>query len=67
MAIMMRAALDDLDDHWGEAYDIEVTRAGWVAKRLDNGRALAASGPEELRELITEDYGAQPVSREAAS
>ena len=31
-----QAALNDLDWHWGGAYDLAVTRAGWVAKRLDN-------------------------------
>lgn len=53
-----------LDYHWGEAYDLAVTRSGWVAKRLDNNRALVASSPEELRELIIEDYAAEPVSRD---
>ena len=59
------AALNDLDWHWGGAYDLAVTRAGWVAKRLDNNRALVvASSPEELRTLIQADYGAEPVSRD---
>ncbi len=49
---------------WGEAYDLAVTRAGWVAKRLDNGRALVASGPDELRELIVADDQAEPVARD---
>jgi hypothetical protein len=56
--------LNLLDYHWGEVYDLAVTRAGWVAKRLDNNRALVADGPEGLRELIIEDYAAEPVSRE---
>ena len=38
------ASLRDLGWHWGEVYDIAVTRAGWVAKRLDNKRALVAAG-----------------------
>jgi hypothetical protein len=58
------AALDDLDWHWGEAYDLAVTKAGWVAKRLDNGRSLVAGSPAELRALITADYAATPVSRD---
>jgi hypothetical protein len=57
-----QAALHDLDHHWGEAYDLALTRAGWVAKRLDNGRALVASGPEELRELIIADYAVTAVA-----
>jgi hypothetical protein len=49
------AALNDLDRRWGEAYDLAVTRAGWIAKRLGNGRALVAGSPAELRALITAD------------
>jgi hypothetical protein len=64
-AMTMKAdqvALHDLDHHWGQAYDIALTGAGWVAKRLDNGRALVASGPEGLRDLIVADYDAEPVT-----
>jgi len=61
----MRIALDNLSWQWGEAYDIAVTRAGWVAKRLDNGRALVAAGPDELRAALTADYAACPVPRDA--
>ena len=58
------AALDDLSQRWGEAYDIAVTRAGWVAKRLDNGRALVAATPAELHTMIQADYEAEPVPRD---
>jgi hypothetical protein len=58
-----QAALNDLDGHWGESYDLAVTRAGWVAKRLDNNRALVAGSPEELRALILADDAAEPVAR----
>jgi hypothetical protein len=58
------AALNDLDFHWGEVCDLAVTRDGWVAKRLDNNRALVADSPEELHELITADYEAEPVSHD---
>jgi len=61
-----RAELEDLSWNWGQAYDLAVTRAGWVAKRLDNGRALVAASAGELRELIVADYAAQPVARECA-
>lgn len=61
----MRIALDNLSWHWGEAYDIAVTRAGWVAKRLDNGDALVAPGPDELRAAMTADYAACPVPHDA--
>ena len=63
----MRTALEELSWHSGGAYDLAVTSSGWVAKRLDNGRALVASGPGGLREQIIADYAAEPVSREAAS
>jgi len=58
------AALDDLDGRWGEAYDLAVTRAGWVAKRLDNNRALLAGSPGELGALILADDTAGPVARD---
>jgi hypothetical protein len=54
------AALHDLDQIWGEAYDLAVTRAGWVAKRLDNGRPLTAGSPGELHALITADCATEP-------
>jgi hypothetical protein len=57
------AALDELSRQWGATYDIAVTRAGWVAKRLNNGRPLAARDPDGLRELITADSAAEPASR----
>jgi hypothetical protein len=62
-----QAALHDLDHHWGDGYDIAVTSSGWVAKRLDNGRALVASGPGGLRELIVADSTAEPVPRVQAA
>jgi hypothetical protein len=61
---MSESALQDLDFHWGEAYDLAVTCAGWVAKRLDNGRALLAIGPDSLRQQIRADYSAEPVRRD---
>ena len=57
-------ALRDLDYHWGEAYDIAVTRIGWLAQRLDDGRGLRAGSPGELRALIIADYTARPVPRD---
>ena len=47
MAVTIQAAQDaplaDLDARYGQAYDLAVTRAGWVAKRLDDNRALVAA------------------------
>jgi hypothetical protein len=60
-----QAALNDLDGRWGEAYDLAVTAAGWVAMRLDTGRFLVAGSPGELRALIADD-DAVPVPRDSA-
>jgi hypothetical protein len=57
-----QAGLNWLDSQWGEAYDLAVTAAGWVAKRLDNGSALVADGPSKLHTLIAADQRAAPVT-----
>lgn len=67
MTMQTSRALDDLDKHWGAACDLAVTRSGWLAKRLDNNRALVASDPDGLRELIWADHAAESVSREPVS
>jgi hypothetical protein len=54
------AALAELDFHWGQGYDIAVTRDGWVAKRLDNDRSLVAATSAELHALIWADYTGEP-------
>jgi hypothetical protein len=61
MGAYRQAELDELDEHWGEYYDLAVTSAGWVAKRLDNGRALVASNARKLQTLIAADSGASPA------
>ena len=55
------SALDRLDACWGDDYDLAVTAAGWVAKRLDNGRALVAANPGKLHMLIAADSGASSI------
>ena len=60
------AALRDLQWNWGSAYLITGVGEHWVALRRDDERTLAANGPDVLRELITEDYSARPVSRDIA-
>ena len=62
-----RPALADLQWHWGSAYKITRAAGHWIAQRRDNGRTISASSPDGLRELIIEDYAAQPVSREATA
>ncbi len=56
-----QAELDELDGQWGQDYDLAVTAAGWVAKRLDNGRALVAANPGKLHMLIAADSEASPL------
>lgn len=56
-------ALEDLAWHWGEAYEITEACGVWRAVRLDNQRALVATDPQDLRDLIVKDYAARPVSR----
>ena len=71
MTMMMMSAtakaLADLQWNWGSAYLITGAAGHWVAQRRDDGRTLAASGASELYEMVTDDYEARPVSREAAS
>jgi hypothetical protein len=57
-----QAGLNWLDSQWGEVYDLAVTAAGWVAKRLDNGNALLADDPRKLHMLIAADEGTAPVA-----
>ena len=57
-----QAGLNWLDVQWGEMYDLAVTAAGWVAKRLDNGNALVADGPGKLHLLIAMDQGVATIS-----
>ena len=59
--------LDDLRWHWGKAYLISFYEPdAWVAQRRDNGQTLHAGNPVDLRERITADCTAAPVSRQAA-
>jgi hypothetical protein len=57
------AALADLKHHWGTAYEISEGSGVWRAVRKDNQRVLLAGDPGELRDLIREDYAADPVRR----
>lgn len=58
--------LEALRWNWGEAYEITGAAGQWAAQHRDNGRMLVAGGPDGLRELIIEDYAAQPVPRDVA-
>jgi hypothetical protein len=47
-----KSALDDLDQIYGHAYDLAVTRGRWVACGLGTGRWLVAGSAAELEHLI---------------
>jgi hypothetical protein len=65
-AEMFKLAIEALQWHWGEAYEITVAGGEWTAVRRDgHGEPLRAAGPERLRELILADYTAAPVPRDA--
>jgi hypothetical protein len=57
--------LDELRWHWGDAYLIHFFRPDkWVAQRRDSHETMSAYSPVVLREKITADYNARPVSRQ---
>jgi len=61
----IRAALDELEFHWGSAYHIAVVDGMYTARRLDGkGVPLTDPLPEGLRLRIQADYAAMPVSRD---
>ncbi len=58
-------ALEELDFHWGSAYDIALVDDVWTARRRDGrGGTLADPLPEGLRLRIQADYAASPVPRD---
>jgi hypothetical protein len=55
--------LEYLRFHWDTAYAISCLGAGrWLAQRRDNRQTLRADTPYGLRDLIIQDYQAQPVA-----
>ncbi len=57
--------LDELRWHWGDAYLIHFFGPDtWVAQRRDSHETMSADSPVALREKITADYNARPVSRQ---
>lgn len=55
-----------LRHHYGEAYEINMRRGRYEARRRDDGTVLAADTAEDLLEKIREDYRAHPVPRRIA-
>lgn len=57
-------ALEELEFHWGSAYDIDLVDGMWTARRRDGrGGTLADPLREGLRLRIQADYEAMPVPR----
>ena len=58
-------ALEELEFHWGQAYDIGAEGGAYTARRWDGkGAVLADALPEGLRLLIVADYERMPVPRD---
>jgi len=58
-------ALDELEFHWGDAYNIVVAGGVFTATRKDGrGGRLAGPSPEGLFRQIRADYEAMPVPRD---
>ena len=52
--------------HYGEAYEVNMRRGRYEARRRDDGTVLTADSADALLDLIREDYRAHPVSRRIA-
>ncbi len=52
--------------HYGEAYEINMRRRRYDARRRDDGTMLTAHSADALLDLIRADYAARPVSRRIA-
>jgi hypothetical protein len=57
------AALEALEWHWGDAYEITEASGVWRAVRRDNQRTIVATEAHDLRDLILADYTKEPVPR----
>ena len=49
--------------HYGEAYEINMRRGRYEARRRDDGTMLTADSAEALLGEIRADYAARPVPR----
>ena len=53
--------------HYGDAYEINMRRGRYEARRRDDGTVLTADSAGALLDLIRADYTTRPVSRQVAS
>jgi len=51
---------------YGDAYEVNMRRGRYEARRRDDGTVLTADSADALLDLIREDYRAHPVSRRTA-
>ena len=54
------ADLAYLCHHYGEAYEINMQRGRYEARRRDDGSALTADSADALLDLIRADYAERP-------
>ena len=52
--------------HYGEAYEVNMRRGRYEARRRDDGTVLTADSADALLDLIRADYADRPVSRRIA-
>ncbi len=52
--------------HYGEAYEVNMRRGRYEARRRDDGTVLTADSADALLDLIRADYAVHPVSRRTA-
>ena len=52
--------------HYGEAYEVNMRRGRYEARRRDDGAVLTADSADALLDLIRVNYAAHPVSRRIA-
>ena len=66
--VLIDCELEALRFHWDTAYRIEFDdEHGWRARRLGSQRGwLTGANPDELYQLIREDYSALPMPRSYA-
>jgi hypothetical protein len=60
------ADLAYLIHHYGEAYEINMRRGRYEARRRDDATVLTADSADALLDLIRADYASNPVPRQVA-
>ncbi len=60
-AVDRLAALNDLDHHWRDAYEVLPPGDTWYARRQGTCRTFIAASPQELHQLISADHAAHPT------